>query len=67
MTLNAPIMNKGHLIFIFNYLSSQKAIPDNLLSHEFLIAPQIINNQGWLKGYIETIGTISVNKLDICL
>ena len=65
MALNDPIMNGGHLIFIFNYFSRKKEITENLLSHDLIIAPQIVNNQGWLKGYFETIGTISINNQDI--
>ena len=65
MALNDPIMNGGHLIFIFNYLSRKKEIPENLLSYDLLISPQIVNNQGWLKGYFETIGTIPINSQDI--
>lgn len=64
MALNDPIMNGGHLIFIFNYLSRKKEIPDNLFSHDLLIAPQIVNNQGWLKGYFETLGNFQMNKKD---
>ena len=55
----------GHLIFIFIYPSRKKEIPKKLFSYDLLIAPQIINNQGWLKGYFETLGTISINKKDI--
>ena len=65
MALKDPIMNGGHLIFIFNYPSREKEIPENLFSYDLLIAPQIVNNQGWLKGYFETLGTISINKKDI--
>jgi len=65
MALKDPIMNGGHLIFIFNYPSRKKEIPENLFSYDLLIAPQIVNNQGWLKGYFETLGTISISKKDI--
>lgn len=65
MALNDPIMNGGHLIFIFNYPTRIKEIPENLLSHDLLIAPQIVNNQGWLKGYFETTGTITINNQDV--
>ena len=45
----------GHLIFIFIYPSRKKEIPKKLFSYDLLITPQIVNNQGWLKGYFEQI------------
>jgi len=51
--LNFESMN---LIYMYNCLSHTKEIPANLDEHEFLFAPTVVNFQGWLKGYFETVG-----------
>jgi hypothetical protein len=54
--LSDPIMNGGHLIYIFNYSSESLVMPEYLNPNNLLIPPQIINNQGWSKGYFKTLG-----------
>ncbi|BBH19475.1 hypothetical protein Back11_08200 [Paenibacillus baekrokdamisoli] len=51
--LNFQGMN---LIYVYNCLSHTKEIPTDLDQHEFLFAPTVVNFQGWLKGYFETVG-----------
>ena len=53
-------INGMTLIYIYNYCSIEKEIPLELEKEEFLIAPIIVNNQPWLKGYFETIGNKQV-------
>ncbi len=31
---------------------------------QLLIPPQIVNNQGWLKGYFETVGALDITAAD---
>jgi hypothetical protein len=31
------------------------------------VPPQIVNNQGWLKGYFQTIGSLTVTKEDLAI
>ena len=45
-----------NLIYMYNCYSQAKEIPANLDEHEFLFAPTVMNFQGWLQGYFETIG-----------
>jgi hypothetical protein len=45
-----------NLIYMYSCLSQTKAIPDKLDEYEFLFAPTVVNFQGWLKGYFETVG-----------
>jgi hypothetical protein len=54
--LSDPIMNGGHLIYIFNHSSKTLEMPEYLNPNNLLIPPQIINNQGWSKGYFKTLG-----------
>ena len=51
-----------NLIFIYKNHSNKMDIPKELNSNELLIPPQIINNQGWLKGYFQTIDIQSVSE-----
>ena len=53
-------INGMTLIYIYNYCSIEKEIPLELEKEELLIAPIIVNNQPWLKGYFETIGNKQV-------
>lgn len=55
-------INGMTLIYIYNYCSIEKEIPLELEKEEFLIAPTIVNNQPWLKGYFETIGNKQVSE-----
>jgi hypothetical protein len=54
--LSDPIMNGGHLIYIINHSSKTLEMPEYLNPNNLLIPPQIINNQGWSKGYFKTLG-----------
>ena len=49
-------INGMTLIYIYKCCSIEKQIPLGLETEELLIAPIIVNNQPWLKGYFETIG-----------
>ncbi|WP_055106617.1 immunity 26/phosphotriesterase HocA family protein [Paenibacillus ihumii] len=62
--LNFEGMN---LIFMYNCLSHNKEIPRNLDEFEFLFAPTVVNFQGWLKGYFETVGNqpLTVKELNV--
>ncbi|MUT68351.1 immunity 26/phosphotriesterase HocA family protein [Paenibacillus sp. NEAU-GSW1] len=62
--LNFQGMN---LIFIYNILSHNKEIPRNIDEYELLFAPTVVNFQGWLKGYFETVGNqpISIKESNI--
>lgn len=60
--LNFQGMN---LIYMYNCLSHDKEIPDNLDECEFLFSPTVVNFQGWLKGYFETVGNQSVTVKEL--
>ncbi|MEI5906292.1 immunity 26/phosphotriesterase HocA family protein [Bacillus spongiae] len=50
------LMVKGmNLIYIYNQHSKEMKIPMELNPNNLLIPPQIVNNQGWLKGYFQTL------------
>jgi len=55
-------INGMTLIYIYKYCSINKELPLELEKEEFLIAPTIVNNQPWLKGYFETIGNVQVSE-----
>lgn len=48
------------LIYIYKRNSNNKIKPRTMADEEFLIAPIIVNNQPWKKGYFETIGNETV-------
>ena len=48
------------LIYMYEYRSVEKTVPQGLESRKFLIAPMVVNYQPWRKGYFETIGNIGV-------
>ncbi len=48
------------LVYIYNKVSSEKAFLENLEDADLLIAPIIVNNQPWQKGYFETVGNTKV-------
>lgn len=54
--INDPLMNGGHLVYIFNHSATSLEIPKYLNPNNLIIPPQIINNQGWSKGYFKTLG-----------
>lgn len=45
------------LIYIYDSACSEKVIPQHFDECELLIAPIIVNNQPWIKGYFETLDT----------
>lgn len=55
-------INGMTLIYIYKYCSINKELPLELEKEEFLIAPTIVNNQPWIKGYFETIGNVQVSE-----
>lgn len=57
-------VNGMSLIYIYKHCSMDKIIPHNLEDSGLLIAPVIVNNQPWKKGYFETIGNIDVSASD---
>lgn len=50
------------LIYVYQYWSYEKIIPQELDKKKFLITPTVINYQPWRKGYFETIGNIMVTQ-----
>src|SRR5690606_22860027 len=56
-----------NLIYLYNCLSHAKEIPANLDEHELLFAPTVVNFQGWLKGYFETVGNQPVTDKESCV
>ncbi|MEN6312659.1 MAG: immunity 26/phosphotriesterase HocA family protein [Clostridiaceae bacterium] len=54
-----------NLIYIYRQSAKQITLPDFLNPKQLLIPPQIVNNQGWLKGYFQTIGNVPVTLKDI--
>lgn len=59
-----PMVNGWNLVYIYRNPSRKMEIPKDLTSQELLIPPQIVNNQGWLKGYFQTIGSITLTDKD---
>lgn len=55
-------VNGMPLIYIYQYWSYEKMIPQDLDNRKFLIAPAVVNYQPWRKGYFETIGNIKVSQ-----
>lgn len=55
-------VNGMTLIYIYQYWSYEKIIPQELDNKKFLIAPAVVNCQPWRKGYFETIGNIKVSQ-----
>lgn len=46
---------KLNLVYVFKYRSRTMSPPRHLSAKDLLIAPEITNRQGWLKGYWQTI------------
>lgn len=55
-------VNGMPLIYIYQYWSYEKIIPQDLDKQKFLIAPEVVNYLPWRKGYFETIGNIKVSQ-----
>ena len=49
-----------NLIYIYDFCSNEKKMVDDFDSKELLISPMVVNNQPWIKGYFETIGSNAV-------
>ncbi|MEK3885840.1 immunity 26/phosphotriesterase HocA family protein [Paenibacillus sp. PL2-23] len=62
--LNFQGMN---LIYVYNCFSQEKKIPANLEACEMLFPPTVVNFQGWLKGYFETVGNqpVTIKELNV--
>ncbi|MCA1032883.1 immunity 26/phosphotriesterase HocA family protein [Bacillus timonensis] len=60
ISIKDPIMNGGHLVYIFNETSCDMEPPEHLNPNNLIISPQIINDQGWTKGYFKTVGVQKV-------
>jgi len=60
--------NENHkrmnLIYIYNYVSKDKRVPENLDRYPFLLPPTVVNNQGWLKGFYETVQNKNVSDYE---
>ena len=50
------------LIYIYEYSRHDKVLLKNLEEENLLIAPMIVNNQPWSRGYFETIGNVPVSE-----
>lgn len=49
------------LIYIYDGTCNEKVVPRHFDEGELLIAPIIVNNQPWIKGYFEFVENISVS------
>ncbi len=58
------MVNGWNLIYVYKNVSDTMKMLNYLDANQLLIPPQIVNNQGWLKGYFETIGTLPVTEED---
>jgi hypothetical protein len=58
------MINGWNLIYVYRKISKNIVMPDYLVANDLLIPPQIVNNQGWLKGYFQTIGSLPVTEKD---
>lgn len=56
------LINGMTLVYIYNKVSSEKAFLENPEEADLLIAPIIVNNQPWQKGYFETVGNAKVSE-----
>ena len=55
-------VNGMTLIYVYQYSSDSKEIPDALENEELLIPPVVVNHQPWTRGYFETIGNVRVSE-----
>lgn len=53
-------INGMTLIYIYNKVSEDKQLPQSLDKQDLLIAPIIVNNQPWQKGFFETIDNVNI-------
>ena len=50
------------LIFVYDCLCNEKVVPYDLEDKELLIAPMVVNNQPWIRGYFETVDNVPVSE-----
>lgn len=55
-------INGMTLIYIYDGTCNEKVVPRHFDEGELLIAPIIVNNQPWIKGYFEFVENISVSE-----
>lgn len=59
-----PMLKGWNVIYIYKKFAKEIVILENLDPQKLLIPPQIVNNQGWLKGYFMNIGFSKVTEED---
>ncbi|GEN45965.1 immunity 26/phosphotriesterase HocA family protein [Alkalibacillus haloalkaliphilus] len=64
ISIQRPGMSGWSLVYIYQNPTNELKLPNHLDNRELLIAPKIVNNQGWLKGYFCSIGHIPVKDED---
>ena len=55
-------VNAMTLIYVYQYSSISKEMPDVLEDEELLIPPVVVNYRPWTMGYFETIGNVGVSE-----
>jgi hypothetical protein len=63
--INDPIMNGGHLVYIYQQTTNPLAIPDYMDPNNLIISPKIIDNKGWEKSYFQTVGVQQVTNEEL--
>lgn len=60
---DVQLIIRTRLIYIYNRVTSVPVMPDDpLRPDELLILPQMVNDQGWARGYFYTIGNIDLTE-----
>lgn len=62
ISIDDPVMNGGHLVYVFNWTDNPMDIPEYLDPHNLAIPPQIIDNGGWKNGKFQSVGFKRVSK-----
>lgn len=60
-------INGMTLIYIYDSSSNEKVVPKHFDEKDLLIAPIVVNNQPWIKGYFETVDNMPISKREINL
>jgi hypothetical protein len=63
--INDPIMNGGHLVYIYQQTSNPLDIPDYMDPNNLIVSPKIIDNKGWEKNYFQTVGVQQVTNEEL--
>lgn len=50
------------LICLYDHVSEDRMLPESLDAYPLRISPTVVNYQGWLKGYFETVGNIPLSE-----